>query len=192
MTSQHEDDFILGSKNCTLIDRTTTRKSTIVYLSGDIGEPANYIELLHLLRYGQGIDAVVMHINSPGGYVSTGIQIMNPLQETTVPVATVVDSHIASMASILSVASRCVTVSKYCSMMFHDFSSIESGKGNEMHASINFHKDQFEQLLISSCKGFLAKKEISAILKGKDLYLNESEITNRLKKCNKLAQLTVN
>ena len=61
-----------------------------------------------------------------------------------------------------------------------------------MHASINFHKDQFEQLLVTSCKGFLAKKEISAILKGKDLYLPESDIVARLKKCNKLAQLTVN
>ena len=112
-----EEDDIIGSKSCVVVDRVTTRKSFIVYITGDIGPASDYVDLIHLLRYGQGIDAVVMHINSPGGYVSTGIQLMNALHETTIPTATVVDSHIASMASILSVACRCVSVSKYCSMI---------------------------------------------------------------------------
>jgi len=102
----------------------------------DVIGPSNwgYIgadEVVEELSKRQG-QKVIARINSPGGSVDEGIAIFNALRRHDGGVEVVVDSMAASIASVIAMAGKKVTMAVGSRMMIHDPWTIAAGNAKQL------------------------------------------------------------
>lgn len=150
------------------------------YLCGEIQEPQYYTELFYTLRTASETDLIYLHINSPGGDFNTGLQIMNNICASEAQVITVLEARAYSMAALIFLCGDELIVHDNCQLMFHTYSGIFSGKGNEQQSEVVAISGWFEKVMSRICKPFLAESEVVRILKGNDVWMDSDEISRRL------------
>ena len=101
------------------------------YLCGEIREPQYYTELFYTLRSASETDLVYIHINSSGGDFNTGLQIINNIFSSNARVVTILEARAYSMAALIFLSGDELIVHDNCQLMFHIYSGIFAGKGNE-------------------------------------------------------------
>lgn len=153
-----------------------------VYLSEAIQSPAEYIELIHALRSAGPNDEFLIYLNTEGGRVDAGLQIINAMNESEAHVITVLDPLAYSMGALMFLAGDEFIVPDNAQLMFHNYSSGLLGKGNEQLAEVKFASRTFEKLFKTVCMPFLSGEEITNIMNGQDLWLDAEEIRKRLKR----------
>ena len=52
------------------------------YISGPIEAPENYTEMIHKIRTAAPHDTINIYLNTEGGQISTGVQIINAIHST--------------------------------------------------------------------------------------------------------------
>lgn len=170
----------------TIFRHTKTTTTNNVYLTEEISNQKYYTELFNLLRNSKKEeDIFVFYINNFGGMSHTGIELINSMKHCEAPILARVTAPIYSMAPLIALSADQVYMEPHSMMMFHDYSGIEAGKGNEMESSIKAHQENYRNCFKDYCKGFLTNKEMDNILKGRDLYLNKDECNRRLTKIGK-------
>ncbi|BEV73523.1 MULTISPECIES: ATP-dependent Clp protease proteolytic subunit [unclassified Paludibacterium] len=150
------------------------------YLSGEIGDPIHYTDLLYTLRSASQTDLILLHLNSPGGNFDTGLQIINNIAASDAHVMTVLEARAYSMAALIFLAGDELIVHDTCQLMFHNYSSALIGKGNEQQAQVGAVSKWFEKVMRHVCRPFLADEEIGRILHGEDIWMDTDEIRRRL------------
>lgn len=150
------------------------------YLCGEIQEPQYYTELFYTLRTASETDLVYLHLNSPGGDFNTGLQIVNNIMASSARVVTILEARAYSMAALIFLAGDELIVHDNCQLMFHVYSGIFSGKGNEHQAQVVAVSAWFEKVMSRLCTPFLSDAEIDKILKGADVWMDSDEIRHRL------------
>lgn len=150
------------------------------YLCGDIHEPQYYTELFYTLRSAAETDLVYIHLNSPGGDFNTGLQIINNVRASNARVVTILEARAYSMAALIFLSGDELVVHDNCQLMFHIYSGIFAGKGNEQQAEVLALGNWFEKVMSRLCSPFLTETEITNILKGSDLWMDSDEIHRRL------------
>lgn len=152
-----------------------------VYLSGAIREPFEYVPLLSALRNASENDVFHFYLNSPGGYVAAGLQLINAVQESAAHVVMQLDPLAHSMAAILFIQGDELIVPDSAELMFHMYAGGLMGKGNEQLAAVHAAAQSYDRLL-RTCSPFLTEKEVKAVLNGKDLWLDATNIRTRLER----------
>lgn len=152
-----------------------------IYLSSVITNPNKYIRLNQLFREMHEFDYAKLYITTPGGRVDTGIQLINNILDCRGTVHTVIDSEANSMGATLFLAGHKMTVKRNASLMFHDFSwGTGFSKGHEHISYTQANLTKSRNVLDDLCGGFFSDDEIQDILNGRDIYLHEFEIMERL------------
>jgi ATP-dependent Clp protease protease subunit len=121
-----------------------------------------------------------LHLNTTGGNVATGIQIINAIRESAATVTTVLDGEAYSMGAILFLSGDQQAVGDDGQLMFHDYSSGLMGKGNEQRAAVLSAAKWFGKLMVNICSPFLSDVEIEDVLNGRDLWMDSDEVIERL------------
>lgn len=165
-----------------VVATTLTVQDYAVYLSGPIGDPAEYIDLLALLRNAGENDRFTLYLNTGGGRLDTGLQLMQAMQDSAAHVRTVADPQAYSMGALLFLAGDELLVKPHASLMFHNYSSGMSGKGNEQLARVQSDMRSYRKVLETVCQPFLQHEEVEAVLRGSDLWLDADDILRRLKR----------
>ena len=160
------------------------------YLCGEIGEAQYYTELFYTLRTAAETDIVYLHLNSEGGDFNTGLQIINNVLASAARVVTVLEARAYSMAALIFLCGDELVVHDNCQLMFHIYSGIFSGKGNEQQAEVLAIANWFEKVMTRICSPFLAANEIGGILKGSDVWMDSDEIRRRLQKLKRASSKT--
>ena len=153
-----------------------------VYLTGLIGDPKDFIELLHLLRTATQHDEINIYINSQGGQLRTGAAILHAIAGSQAKVTTIMDGSCASMAGIIALAGDDIIAMPMCQWMGHGFSAGYYGKAHEVGSKLESDKAMFETMARAYYANFLKKKEIDDLIKGKDIYFEYDEIKKRLER----------
>lgn len=153
-----------------------------VYITGPIGEAEDYLELFDKIRNAGENDFIKLHINSPGGYLSTATQFLRCLQETRASVIASIEGECCSAATILMLAAHSFEVSDHSVTMCHTFSSGNMGKGNELRDRANFDTKWSQNYFMDIYNGFLTDNEIKQMMEGKDFWFSADETIERLKK----------
>lgn len=78
------------------------------------------------------VDAIDLHINSPGGNVFDGQAIFNALRQHPAPVTTYIDGLAASIASVVALAGDRVVMASNALFMFHEPFGMVMGGAAEM------------------------------------------------------------
>jgi ATP-dependent protease ClpP protease subunit len=150
------------------------------YLSGEIGAPVEYTDLLYTLRTANATDLILLHLNTPGGNFDTGLQIINNIAASEARVLTVLEARAYSMGAMIFLAGDELIVHDTCLLMFHNYSSALIGKGNEQQAQVLAISKWFEKVMRHVCRPFLSEEEVSRILRGEDIWMDSDDIRRRL------------
>ena len=150
------------------------------YLSGEIDLPINYIKMIHTIHTAPPQDSIYIHLNTPGGYLSTGIQIINAMKSSEAVVTCSLEGECASFGSLIFLAADQFIVHDNTTMLIHNFTGGVYGKGKEaemeMIATLENFKDIGEKYYIP----FVTKKEFEGIINDKDMWLHPHDIRDRL------------
>lgn len=163
-------------------DRVKNIKVSNVYISKEIGPPSDYVELITRLRTADPNDEIFIHLNTPGGYVDTGVQIINAMRDCPGRVVTVMDGTVCSMGSLIFLAADEYIVHENSRLMFHNYSGGTFGKGNEQIAQLSSTVEWYSSMFFQICFPFLDEEEMEAIINGQDMWLNSDETKERLEK----------
>lgn len=172
--SGHTDSSDLVETN------TITIHQYVLNIDEEIESPSMYRQAFSVFQKATEQDVIIIRINSPGGFVSTAVQMINMIQNCRA--LCIAELYLAySAASAIALACDEIRVMKYSSMMVHNITLGLYGKVNEIASHGNFINDWGSNFLRKVYNGFLTKGEIDSVLSGMDLWFKEEEIKKRLK-----------
>lgn len=107
--------------------------TAVIYVYDEIGYWGTTAgDLVNELSELQGVTAIDLHINSPGGEVFEGIAIYNCLRAHPATITTYVDGIAASIASVIAMAGNRIIMGPHSQMMIHEGSGLCIGDADEM------------------------------------------------------------
>ena len=152
------------------------------YISEDIGDPMFYTDMIHNIREGSVGDVIWLHLNTRGGNLTTGVQIINAMSSSAAKIVCSLEGEVHSLGTLIFLSADEFIVHDNCIMLFHNFSCATSGKGHEQRQQLNAIEDWFNQLSRAKYIPFMSEKEFKDMVDGKDIWLGSEEISERLKK----------
>jgi ATP-dependent Clp protease protease subunit len=161
-------------------ERRTEIRQISYYLSGSILQSSYYNELFYTLRTATETDLIYLHLNTCGGDFDTGLQIINNMMASNAHVIAVLEARAYSMGAFIFLAADEMVVHDNCQLLFHSYSGVFSGKGNEQQAQGLALANWFEKFMERICQPFLSTNEIKGILKGADMWMDSDEIRHRM------------
>lgn len=150
-----------------------------VYLTNMIDAPNFYNELIDLLGNLEEYNTVVLNINNGGGHVDSAFMLVDAIKMSEAEVIAKVSGTVASAATIITLACDGVITTKYLAFMIHNYSTGMEGKGHELKAYQTFTDRELNRAFKEIYKGFLTDKEMEDVIDGKDIWLNEYEVSER-------------
>lgn len=150
-----------------------------VYLTDTIEAPANYNELINILKYAESYETVNLYINNGGGHIDSAVMLIDAINNSDANVVAHLSGIIASAATIITLACDDIITSKYLSFMIHNYSTGMQGKGHELKAYQQFNDRELNRAFKEIYKGFLTDEEMDKVIDGTDLWFNENEVQER-------------
>lgn len=163
-----------------VLSKSYTSTVLDLYLDSEIGSPDKYREIYHALSNAGHQDYIVLHVNSVGGRMDAGLQIINHIRNCKAKVVGVLHVECASMASAILLACDEWEINDFSTMMIHSCSYGAIGKQSDVHNRVQFTTKFNEKFIRKNYTGFLSEEEIQKVLEGADLYFDSDEITKRL------------
>jgi ATP-dependent protease ClpP protease subunit len=176
---EHASLLSIGSLHTIFANRPLAQQHTL-YLSGEIGDPENYTEMYELIRHAGENDVIMLYINSPGGNVTTALQFISVMAESSAQIFASVEGECISAATFIFLAADAYAISEHSLFMCHNYRRALMGKGGEIFDMAVHERKWSEDFLKSVYKDFLSDAEITSILDGKDLWLATPEVVKRL------------
>lgn len=150
------------------------------YITESIDEPSVYNELCHRLRLAPASSTVTLHINTPGGIIDSALMIIDAIKASKAKIIGYLTGTVASAGTIIALACDELIVGEHTTFMIHNYSSSGiHGKGHELKAYQNFIDSHLEAAFRSFYRGFLTTKEMTSVIDGQDLWLNQAEVLKR-------------
>jgi ATP-dependent Clp protease protease subunit len=172
--------FDMQKKPYRQYDQTFTCQHVHFYLSEGIGEPNNYTDMIYRISAASAADTIFIHLNTPGGQLDTGVQIINAMQNSQGKIVTILEGMAYSLGTLIFLAGDEMVVNDHCMMMFHNFNSGLIGKGNELTSQLDATVKWFAALAKNIYIPFLSEPEFERIVRGEDLWMHSQEIRTRL------------
>lgn len=152
------------------------------YISEGIKGPNEYTDMIHRIAVASPADVVYIHLNTPGGHLDTGIQLVNAMRNSQAKIVTCLEGAAYSLGTLIFLAGDEMVVNDNCTMMFHNFSGGLIGKGNEMIAELQAAIEGFAALAKDYYLPFLTEDEVERIIRGEDIWMHSPEVRERLEK----------
>ncbi len=174
-SKSEESDNNISSDTFETFTKEEKRRTHHIYLSETIDSAYEYRKLCHFLRTSEEIEEVYIYLANYGGYVHTGLQLINAIRDSKSKITMVVDTACYSMGAILALAGDDVIFNPNSMLMFHNYSGFERGKGKEMFdaavSTTKWLQSAFKQI----CSPFLTDKEMEMIRNDHDVYIYHSD-----------------
>ena len=152
-----------------------------IRLDDNIAEPTHYRKHFDIMRKASEKDELVFYISSYGGFLDTTVQYVYTMLDTKAKTKSVVYVA-ASAATLIAFAADEVEMRPIGTVMLHNFSVQQQGKGNELRAKTEFDDIQFSAMCKMLYKGILTDKEVEQLKEDKDFWRLGRDITKRMKK----------
>lgn len=150
------------------------------YISEAVDAPELYTDMIFKIQTAGPDDAIYIHLNTPGGRLDTGVQLINAMQSTQAHVVCAIEGSIASLGTMIFLAADEWIVHDFSMMMFHNYSGGVFGKGHEQIAALNATTSWVDDLMSQLYIPFMSEDEWERIRRGEDLYFQADEIRERL------------
>jgi ATP-dependent protease ClpP protease subunit len=142
--------------------------------------------MIHGILNAPAEDTIHIHLNTPGGDLSAGVQIVNAMKSSAATIVCSIEGEACSLGSLIFLAADQFIVHDDAIMLIHNLSHGVYGKGKEssmqMDATLKWFKALAEKYYIP----FLTDKELEQVLDDKDKWFTSAEIRRRLNKMIKI------
>lgn len=163
-------------------EQTFTAQHVHFYLSEEISEPSLYTDMIHKITVAGPNDVIFIHLNTPGGQLDTGVQLINAMNNSQAKIVTVLDGMAYSLGTLIFLSGDEMVVNDNCMIMFHNFKGGLGGKGNELTSQLDATVKWFSTLAKKVYIPFMSEDEFDRVLRGEDLWMQSVEIRRRLDK----------
>jgi ATP-dependent protease ClpP protease subunit len=153
---------------------------THFYISEEIEDPNMYTDMIHCFNMAGPTDIIYVHLNTTGGRLDTGVQIINAMNNSQAKVVTILECLAYSLGTLIFLSGHELIVNDNCVMMLHNFRGGVFGKGNELTSQLEATIKWFSVLANDIYIPFVTEDELARIVKGEDLWMQSSEIRKRL------------
>ena len=177
-----EDDAEEKDRPYSFYQQKIATRQLHYYISGPVEEPAKYTEMIHQIRCAGQNDVVNIHLNTPGGLVSTGVQLISAMRASQAHIVTHLEGEACSMGALLFLTADEMVVYDDSLLMFHNYSGGAFGKGHELTAVVEATNKWYSKLARTVCTPFLTADELQKIFDGADLWMLSDEVEKRIKK----------
>jgi len=175
-------DIELEEKSYEYFEQEVAKRVQHYYLSGAITVPTKYTAMIHNISTAPITDTIVIHLNTYGGDLATGIQLVNAMKFTEAHVICSLEAEAFSVGSMIFLAGDEFLIHDNSRMMIHNFSGGTYGKGNEQVSKLESDIKWFKTLANDYYIPFITAQELVGILRGEDLWLQTPDIRKRLTK----------
>lgn len=90
-----------------------------IYITGEIGIEVNLIDIIRQVKSAPEAESFKVFINSPGGFVDAGFDILNYLRSIGKPIETVGNGLVASIATVIFMAGSKRSIAPNTQFMIH-------------------------------------------------------------------------
>lgn len=153
-----------------------------VYLLGGVDDSSDFIAACEVLNTSEEGDIVMIHLQSPGGCVSSGDMLLHAIQtaqERGVEVHCVATGLCASLATWILLACNSFELAAGFHALIHSGSVGGGGTFGEFQAYSKFYGSYLESRLRQIYEGFLTEEEVTEVIEGKDMWLTPEQWVER-------------
>ena len=154
-----------------------------IRLDENIQEPFYYRKHFDIMRKANKGDEVIFYISSYGGYLDTAIQFVYAMLTTKAKTKSIIYTA-ASAATIIGFSADEVVCMPLGTVMLHNFSVQQQGKGQELRAKTAFDDKQFKAICSLLYVDILTPAEIAHLQEDKDFWMLGMECTRRFEENN--------
>ena len=183
--SADEEEY-LEPKPYEYFEQTVSRKVHHFYLSNEISDPWDYVKMCHMIQNTEAHDMIHIHLNTPGGDLTTGVQIINSMKATDALVTCSLEGEANSLGSLIFLAADQFLIHDNSLMLIHNLSHSVYGKGRESAQHMEATLKWFEALAYKYYVPFLTEQEVDDVLDDRDMWLHADDIRKRLNKMIKI------
>lgn len=149
------------------------------YISDEINAPYTYDKLCHTLETADDNDEITLHMNTAGGYIDSAFKIIASIKRSPAKVVARLTGTVASAGTIIALSCDELEVEDFLSFMIHNYSGGAGGKGHEIIDYVNFSDKNITETFKKLYAGFLTPRELTAVIKGKDMWMGTDEVRKR-------------
>lgn len=163
-----------------LIERSAPSTIYDLYIYGLIEDNPDLFTILNKIRNAEEEDVVNVYINSPGGYVSTAINICNVLKMSSANVIAHLEGDACSAAAVILLSCNNIIIYEDTIVMLHNYSGDFSGKGHEIRDHFHSVDKRDTEWLAKAARRILTEEEVDAMIEGKDFWIKGEEVAERI------------
>lgn len=153
------------------------------YISDHIDNSYQWYELFDTLRDAKPDDTFMFYLACRGGLVDVGLQLVNAIQDSKATTMSIIDGHCYSMGSVIALSTNMMVWRKPWTLMFHNYSGGQVGKGRELLDGVTEYDKSFVELAKLICQPFLTDEEIKTIQHDKDVYIRLGTDKKTIARC---------
>ena len=103
-----------------LFEEARPGKSVHVYISDGIGEAKDYVELIQRIKTACPDDVIYIYLNTPGGYMDAGMQIILAMRLSKARLITVLEGKVCSLGALIFLSADEFVVHENTVLMIHN------------------------------------------------------------------------
>lgn len=173
------------NENVTTVPFTVSAKQHVsteynVFIHGDITDPADFIDALHVLSYAEENDVVVIHINSGGGSLDATDSFLDAIASCEARVVGKVTGVCASAATLILLACDEFYISPNAVLMVHAASYGYGGKDGDVADYVDFTSKQLDKLMKESYGKMFTEEEYQQMKIGRNFWMTPEEFVERV------------
>ena len=139
-----------------------------------------FADLIELMRTATQEDVFHLYFSTDGGMLDATQELLAAMSVTEATVVGHLVNKAISAGSIIFLNCHEWQVYAGSHMMAHQMSYIAGGGNQNVKGQVDFYARMNEKLVKNTYTGFLTPEEIQDVLNGKDVYLEDVEVAERL------------
>jgi len=151
-----------------------------VSIRDDIDSNDYFADLIELLRTATQEDVFHLYFSTDGGMLDATQELLAAMSVTEATVVGHLVNKAISAGSIIFLNCHEWQVYAGSHMMIHQMSYSAGGGNQNVKGQVDFYARMNEKLVKNTYTGFLTPEEIQDVLNGKDVYLEDVEVAERL------------
>lgn len=146
---------------------------------GAIACPTQFADGLEALQRAGEDDAVLINLQTPGGSADATDMFVQAMRECEADVHVMASGGVHSAGTIILMNADSFELSEGFSALVHNGSNGTGGKFSDYASEVVFQMKHHEALMRRTYEGFLSDEELTALLGGKDFWMDGEEFGAR-------------
>lgn len=155
-----------------------------VFLSDEILDVHSYAHFVHLFETALPEDTIFLYLANLGGEVDSCVYIANAMKACNALIYVIVNGRCCSAGATIALCGHSIELRPDTYLMFHNYSSVDYGKGNELRQSVDETRKWIHGYFNRLHSPFLTETEVKMIEKDQDVYVHwdDKDLISRLKR----------